>query len=86
MLFYFTNISAKISLDILTYSFCAEHHILVHFLPNGVAIKSIENYPGKNCSAFGSKNIREIDPRLTKTARIAFTSNRSDRQAFSITI
>jgi hypothetical protein len=58
MLFYFTNISAKISLDILSYKFCAEHPILVHFLPNCVAIKSIENYTGKNCSAFGTKNIR----------------------------
>jgi hypothetical protein len=40
MLFCFTNISAEILLNVLGYSLGAECHILAHFLPNTVAIKS----------------------------------------------
>jgi hypothetical protein len=42
-------------LQILDYSFCAERHILVHFLPGAAAVKSIENCVFKNCSALASK-------------------------------
>jgi hypothetical protein len=62
MSFCFTNISAKIVLHILGYSFCAECHILLPFLPNVVASKCIKNYPCKSCSALAPTNVGKFDP------------------------
>jgi hypothetical protein len=41
MLISFTNITVFIILHILGDTFCVEHHILVHFLPNAVAINVV---------------------------------------------
>jgi hypothetical protein len=40
MLLCFTNILAEISQHILSYSFCAEHHILVHFCQSLLPLKA----------------------------------------------
>jgi hypothetical protein len=42
MLLSFTNILAEISLLILCYSFCAEHHILVHFCQMLLPLKALK--------------------------------------------
>ncbi len=64
MLFCFANISDEILLHVLGYSFCTEHLILVHFLPNAVAIKSIKIYLRKRCSALALKMLMKLKAEL----------------------
>jgi hypothetical protein len=42
MLFCFTNLSAEILLHNVSYSFCTEHHILVHFSQMLQSLKALK--------------------------------------------
>ncbi len=53
MLFFLSNVSAEILLNMLGNSFYAKYHILVHFLQN--AVKSICNFLRIRCSALVPK-------------------------------
>jgi hypothetical protein len=60
MLFCFANIPTEILLNILGYSFCTEHHILVHFCQMLLPSKHCKLYAQKLLS-FGNENVGEID-------------------------
>jgi hypothetical protein len=62
MIFCFTNISAKISLDILSYRFCAEHHILVHFCQIVLPLKALKIIRGKTALLLGPKILGILTP------------------------
>jgi hypothetical protein len=47
MLFCCTSISADILLHILCYSFCSEHHILLHFCHMVLSLKASKNFRAK---------------------------------------
>jgi len=59
------KIFAKISLHILGRSFCRMYHILEHFLPNVVAVKSVKNYLRRSCSAWAIKILMKFTQGLT---------------------
>ena len=58
----FTNISAKILMQIIGYSFCFEHHIWTHFYLMLLPLKA-SKFSAQKLLCFGAKNFGEIDPK-----------------------
>ena len=60
--FCFANISAEILRSNLVNTCCTECHILAHFLPNAVAVKSFKIYLRKIWSTLTAKMLVKLTP------------------------
>ncbi len=69
MLFNVTNISAKILLPILGYSFLCRAPYFATFSPIAVGVKIIKNYLRKSCSALAIKMLVKLTPANITLAR-----------------